>query len=52
VSLAKAKSKAMKVDWDSLRIVKPTFLGKRVFKEYDLKSLVDYIDWDPFFQTW
>jgi 5-methyltetrahydrofolate--homocysteine methyltransferase len=52
VSLAKAKSKQMKVDWDSLRIVKPTFLGKRVFKEYDLKSLVDYIDWDPFFQTW
>jgi 5-methyltetrahydrofolate--homocysteine methyltransferase len=52
VSLAKAKSKAMKVDWASLRIVKPTFLGKRVFKEYDLKSLVDYIDWDPFFQTW
>ena len=52
VSLAKATSKKMKVDWDSLRIVKPTFLGKRVFKEYDLKSLVDYIDWDPFFQTW
>lgn len=52
VSLAKAKSKAMKVDWESLRIVKPKFLGKRVLKEYDLASLVDYIDWDPFFQTW
>jgi 5-methyltetrahydrofolate--homocysteine methyltransferase len=42
----------MKVDWEGLRIIKPTFLGKRVMKEYDLKSLVDYIDWDPFFQTW
>ena len=49
VSLAKAKSKAMKTDWDSLRIVKPTFLGTKVFKEYDLQSLCNYIDWDPFF---
>lgn len=52
VSLAKAKSKAMKVDWEGMKIIKPTFLGKKVFKNYDLASLVDYIDWDPFFQTW
>jgi 5-methyltetrahydrofolate--homocysteine methyltransferase len=49
VSLAKAKSKALRTDWDSLRIVKPSFLGKKVIKNYDLKSIVDYIDWDPFF---
>jgi len=36
VSLAKAKSKAMKVDWEGTRIVKPTFLGKKVLKDYDL----------------
>jgi len=52
VSLAKAKSKALKTDWASLRIVKPSFLGKKVIKNYDLKSLIDWIDWDPFFQSW
>lgn len=27
-------------------------MGDRVLKEYDLQSLVPYIDWNPFFQTW
>ena len=49
VSLAKARSKALKSDWDSVRIVKPQFLGTKVLNNYDLKKLVDFIDWDPFF---
>lgn len=49
VSLAKARSKALKADWDALRIVTPKFLGTKVFKNYDLKKLCSYIDWDPFF---
>jgi len=32
--------------------VAPKFLGRRVFKNYDLAELADYIDWGPFFQTW
>ncbi|GAB5357813.1 hypothetical protein AAMO2058_000406700 [Amorphochlora amoebiformis] len=32
--------------------VKPKFLGTKVYKNFDLKSLVEYIDWNPFFQTW
>ena len=31
---------------------KPSFLGTRVFEDYPLAELVDYIDWTPFFQTW
>jgi len=27
-------------------------LGRRVFKNYDLAELAQYIDWGPFFQTW
>jgi 5-methyltetrahydrofolate--homocysteine methyltransferase len=30
----------------------PKFLGTRVFKDYDLAELANYIDWTPFFQTW
>lgn len=52
ISLAKARSKALKIDWTEVPIVKPKFLGTRVFKEYDLNKLVEFIDWDPFFQTW
>jgi 5-methyltetrahydrofolate--homocysteine methyltransferase len=30
----------------------PKFIGRRVFKNYDLAELAQYIDWGPFFQTW
>ena len=32
VSLGKARSKKMKTDWDNVKIVKPTFLGTKVYK--------------------
>jgi len=50
--LAKARDNAMKVDWAALTPPKPTFLGERVFRSYDVAELVPYIDWTPFFQTW
>ena len=31
---------------------KPAFIGRRIFKNFDLATLADYIDWQPFFQTW
>ena len=32
--------------------VTPRVLGRRVFKNFDLAELAEYIDWGPFFQTW
>ena len=52
ISLAKARSKALISDWDGIKITKPSFLGTKVYKNYDLRKLLDWIDWDPFFQTW
>ena len=31
---------------------KPKFIGRRVFRNYDLAEIARYIDWGPFFQTW
>jgi 5-methyltetrahydrofolate--homocysteine methyltransferase len=31
---------------------KPKFIGRRIFKNYDLMQIAKYIDWQPFFQTW
>ncbi|KAL7856587.1 hypothetical protein SRHO_G00154860, partial [Serrasalmus rhombeus] len=33
-------------------VVRPQFLGTRVFEKYDLRRLVDFIDWKPFFDVW
>lgn len=32
--------------------VRPKFIGRRVFRNYDLSAIAQYIDWGPFFQTW
>ena len=29
----------------------PKLLGIKVYKEYAVKDVVDYIDWNPFFQV-
>jgi 5-methyltetrahydrofolate--homocysteine methyltransferase len=50
--LAKARENRMKPDWAAYQPPKPTFLGTRVFRTYDVAELVPYIDWTPFFQTW
>ena len=50
--LAAARENAFKTDWSSYTPPKPTFLGTRVFENYDLHELAKYIDWTPFFQAW
>ncbi|XP_041818840.1 methionine synthase isoform X1 [Chelmon rostratus] len=53
LSLSQAREKALHIDWLSVpRPVHPQFLGTRVFDWYDLNSLVDFIDWKPFFDVW
>jgi len=52
-SLEKARDLKMKVDWkDGYQPCMPTFLGTKVFEDYDLSKLVPYIDWKPFFDVW
>lgn len=50
--LAKARANAFKPDWSAYLPPKPSFLGTRTFRTYDLADLVPLIDWTPFFQTW
>jgi 5-methyltetrahydrofolate--homocysteine methyltransferase len=52
VTLAKARSKKQRVDWTKVQITKPSFLGTRVFSDFDLNLVLPYLDWDPFFATW
>jgi 5-methyltetrahydrofolate--homocysteine methyltransferase len=40
------------VSWANYKPTKPKFIGRRVFKNFDLGELAKFIDWGPFFQTW
>jgi 5-methyltetrahydrofolate--homocysteine methyltransferase len=50
--LAKARANATPIDWTGYTPKAPKFIGRRVFKNFDLAELAQYIDWGPFFQTW
>jgi 5-methyltetrahydrofolate--homocysteine methyltransferase len=50
--LAKARANKTPTDWTKHPAVKPKFIGRRVFKNFDLAEIAQYIDWGPFFQTW
>ncbi len=50
--LAQARANHLKLDWKGYTPQKPSFLGTRSFKSYDLAELARYIDWTPFFQAW
>ncbi|WP_417790975.1 methionine synthase [Stutzerimonas xanthomarina] len=39
-------------DWSDYAPVKPTFTGRKVLEDIDLRTLVDYVDWTPFFIAW
>jgi 5-methyltetrahydrofolate--homocysteine methyltransferase len=38
--------------WKKYLPPKPNLIGIKVFDDYPLSKLVDYIDWTPFFTTW
>jgi 5-methyltetrahydrofolate--homocysteine methyltransferase len=52
VTLAQARANKTPVDWAGYSPPAPKFIGRRVFKNYDLAELAQSIDWGPFFQTW
>ena len=52
VTLDVARANRLDATFDDTTITEPTFVGTRVFDDYDVAELVPYIDWTPFFRTW
>ncbi|MEZ5662485.1 MAG: methionine synthase [Burkholderiaceae bacterium] len=51
-TLDQARANATPVDFATYAPPRPKFIGRRVFRNFDLAELEKYIDWGPFFQTW
>lgn len=51
-SLATARKKKYKIDWETSNIVKPKELGIQKLTQLSLKELIPFIDWSPFFRSW
>ncbi len=47
-----AKAERLLINWSSIDIARPSFIGTKVLSPVPLKDIVDYIDWTPFFHVW
>ncbi len=52
ISIAEARANKFEIDWNAAEIRKPAFTGNKVFDNYPISELVEYIDWTPFFISW
>nr|WP_084598272.1 methionine synthase [Allomuricauda lutaonensis] len=52
LSLAEARKNKLRIDFKESDIKKPNQLGVQVLEDFDLKKLVNFIDWTPFFRSW
>lgn len=52
LTLDQARKKQPQIDWDSYTSPVPKKLGVHTLLSFDIKELVDYIDWTPFFSSW
>lgn len=52
LTLEQARENKLQIDWKPSDIKKPNQLGIEVWDDFDLKQLVDFIDWSPFFRSW
>ncbi|WP_241282995.1 methionine synthase [Chryseobacterium timonianum] len=52
VSIEEARENRFKVDWENENIFTPNSLGITVIENQDLRELLPFIDWSPFFRSW
>ncbi|MEH0155701.1 methionine synthase [Limibacter armeniacum] len=52
ISLEDARKNKVEIDWDNSSFTKPSFLGAKSLKNYNLEEILHFFDWTPFFQSW
>jgi len=52
VAFKDAQQNPVNIDWSNYTPPVPEFTGAKVFEDYNLSEIREYIDWGPFFITW
>jgi 5-methyltetrahydrofolate--homocysteine methyltransferase len=52
LTLGEARKNKYRLDWSKAKITVPKILGIQMIEDFDLRELVPYIDWSPFFRSW
>ncbi len=51
-SLEEARHNKFEIDWENTNIVRPEFIGTKVFSNYPLSEIREYMNWVFFFVVW
>ncbi len=52
LNLAQARENHIQLDWSAYQPPVPQFTGTKVFDNYSIEELTEFIDWTPFFASW
>ncbi|UOU98880.1 methionine synthase [Chryseobacterium daecheongense] len=52
VSIEEARKNKFKIDWENEEIFEPNQLGVTIIENQDLRELLPFVDWSPFFRSW
>ena len=52
LSYEKAVANKFKIDWNTTKFTSPSFTGYKRIENLDIQTLINYIDWTPFFIAW
>ena len=52
VSIEEARRQKFSIDWKNEEITKPKNLGIQIIENQDLRELLAFVDWTPFFRSW
>ncbi len=52
LSINAARVNRRPIDWATWQPARPSQIGAQVFRDYPLDTLLEYIDWMPFFNAW
>ena len=52
VAIEEARKQNYTIDWENENISKPKNLGIHIIENQNLRELLDFMDWTPFFRSW
>lgn len=52
IKIEEARTNKFPINFKETVIAAPAFIGNKVFTDYPLAELIDFIDWTPFFISW
>ena len=52
LNINEARENKLSLDWESYNSVKPRQLGVFTLEDIDIATVIEYIDWTPFFRVW